>query len=150
MFRGKHKHRMDVLVMLPHGDLPASGHLCLRSLRDEEGCGHSWEPLIDVSPVNLSDGIHVDLKHLKMPVIPKDCSSCCSSNLSLSVSFLPLNGVRGDKEEPLYSTVRTIPTRDTLGCFHGFSVAWDIDVGVYSPKAFILVTILLKPIVHFL
>lgn len=120
--------------------------------RNEERCVHSWEPLTDFSPVNLSDSIYVDLKHLKMPVIPKDCSSYCSSDtyLSLSVSFLCLTGVRGDKEEPLYSTVGTIPTRDTLGGFHRFSVAWDVDVGVYSPKAFILVTILLKPIVHFL
>lgn len=75
-----------------------------------------------------------------MPVIPKDCSSYCSSNtyLFLSVSFLPLTAVRGDKEELLYSTVRTIPTTDTLGCFHEFSVAWEVDVGIYSPKVFIL------------
>lgn len=141
-----------MLVMHPHDDLPASGHLWLRNLRDEKRCVHSWEPLTDFSPVNMSDGIHVDLKHLKMPAIPKDCSSYCSPNpyLSLSVSFLPLTGIREDKEELLYGTVRTILTRDTPSCFHGFSVACDIDVGVYRPKLFILVTILLKTIVHFL
>lgn len=136
MSRGKHKHRISVLVMLLHGDLPASRHVWLRSLRAEKRCVHSWKTLIDFSPVNFSDGTHVNLKHLKAPVIPKDCSSYCSSNtyLSLSVSFLPLTGVTGAKEELFYSTVRNIPTGDT-GCFHGFSVAWEVDVGVYTPKS---------------
>ena len=85
-----------------------------------------------------------------MPVIPKDCSSYCSSNpyLFLSVSFIPLTGVRGDKQELLYSTVRTIPPRDAVGSFHEFSVARKVDADVHHPKVFVLVACPLKPIVY--
>lgn len=85
---------MGVLVM----HLPASRHPWVRNLRDEKK-GVLGTPDRLFFSVNLSDGIHVDLKHLKMLVILKDCSSYCSSNpyLSLSVSFLPLTGVRRDK-----------------------------------------------------
>lgn len=79
--------------------LLASGHLWLRNLRDEKSCVLRTPDRFFFS-VNLSDGIQVDLNHLKMLVIPKDYSSYCSSNpyLPLSVSFLPLTGVRRDKK----------------------------------------------------
>lgn len=34
--RGKYKHRVDGAVMLFHGALPASGHVCLRNLRHQK------------------------------------------------------------------------------------------------------------------
>lgn len=84
-------------------------------------------------------------------MIPKDCLSYCSSNpyLFLSVSFVPLTGVRGEKQELLYSTFRTIATRDAAGSFREFSIAWKDNADVHRPKVFILVAFPLKPIVYF-
>ena len=55
--RVKYKHRVGVTVMLLHGALPASGHVWLRNLRDQRRCVSDWKPLMDFSPVNLSDSL---------------------------------------------------------------------------------------------
>lgn len=60
-----------------------------------------------------------------------------------------MTAVRGDEQEMLYSTIRTIPTRDTVGSLHEFSVAQEVNADVDPPKVFVLVAFPLKPIVHF-
>lgn len=124
----------------------------LRNLRDQRRCVPGWKALIFLLLICLTAfWARINSNHLQDANGPQRLVKILFfKHLPVTFCILrTLDWYKRGEQELLYRTVRTIPTRDSVGSFLGFSVAWEVDADVCHSKVFVLVAFPLKLIVHF-